>query len=117
MSKTSIERLRTFCEIACQHTKKWTSVCAFYRQRELKSVVAVDSVLSAAQWSTIDNVDNTAKPSTGNDVSASAKWASTDTKMSYMNFNAKTSAHRDFSKKFCNNPCGFQCGICDRPWF
>jgi hypothetical protein len=81
MPKTSTERLRAFRK--GQHTQKpakKTPKSGLQRLREfrtkqrvLKSGVAWNSVLPAAQSSTIDNVDNTANPSTSNDASTGAE--------------------------------------------
>jgi hypothetical protein len=77
MPKTSTERVRAFRERhRVQKPAKKPPKSALQRvrefrakQRALKSGVALNSVLPAAQSSTIDNVDNTAIPSTSNDAS------------------------------------------------
>jgi hypothetical protein len=123
MPKTSTERVRAFRESQrAQKPAKTPPKSGLQRlrefrakQRALKSGVALNSVLPAAQSSAIDNVDNTANPSTSNDASTSAERTSTDTSIPYTNFIANNSAHREFNKKFFDNSFGFTCGICDRP--
>jgi hypothetical protein len=84
----------------------------------LQSDVTLNSVLAAAQFSTIDvDNNNTANTSTSNDASTSAERTSTETSIPYTNLNANKSAHREFNKKFFDKSFGYACGICDRPWF
>jgi hypothetical protein len=66
--KSGLQRLREFCA----------------KQRALKSGVALNFVLPAAQ--SIDNANNTTNPSKSNDASMSAEQTSIETSIPYTNF-------------------------------